>query len=226
MNFQVISDLYMDSNRYEKFKMCGNNLIIAGALGKIGEEYTQLIKTFCSYYEKVILVPGVYEYVGREMSETKKYFSSLVVANPNLVVLDNTWVDLGGIVVFGSTFWSHILSEPDLDIIVSGKRIRRMDWNRLHNESILALEKAIEFSKNKPLMVVTHFSPLGEESIHPVYRKQDNKMLFYYSNTVLQNEETIKLWIYGRTGYNFCKGKFISNQLVSGGSFELVVNLK
>ena len=230
MNFQVISDLYVDGNRYEKFRICGKNLIIAGSLGQIGQDYTRLIKIFCLYYERVILVPGIYEYIGREMSEVKKYFAELTRENPKLVVLDNTSIEIGGMVIFGSTFWSHVLSDPFEDIRIVGKRITRLEWNGLHYQSILALEKTISSLDNKTLVVVTHFSPLGTESIHPSYRggasdADRERNLFYYSDTVLQNEKRVKMWIYGRSGYNFSDGKFISNQLVSGGSLELIVGI-
>ena len=221
MKFQVVSDLHIEKHRYDNFPVCAENLIIAGDLGRIGKEYTLAIEYFCSLYKRVILVLGNHEYIGQEVTETEAYFASLQSIYPNLRVLENDTMIVDGIMIFGATFWSHVLTEPATDIQFCGQRISRFQWNALHHQSVVALENAIEISKKKnvPLVVVTHFSPLGGESVDPKYRTEENfeKNLFYFTNSILRHEKTIQTWIYGHTGYNYSSGKFVTNQLVSNG---------
>ena len=229
MKFQIISDLHIEKYGFKSFVREAENLIIAGDLGRIGKEYTLVIEYLCSIFDRVILVLGNHEYIGRDIKETENYFCILESTYENLFVLQNDTVELDGILIFGSTFWSHILSDPTLDIFVGTERISRLYWNTLHHQSITALENAIEISKKKniPLVVVTHYSPLGIESVHPKHHSPNSfeKNLFYFSNTVLQYEKNIKKWIYGHTGHNYCTEKFISNQLECGGSLSFCINL-
>lgn len=231
MKFQIVSDLHIDNHYYTSFPVVEKKLIIAGDLGKIGDGvlYSQCIDLLCNLFELVILIPGNHEFINIEYSKVKEYFCILQNKHRNLKVLDNEFFIIEDLMIFGSNFWSHILMDPNYPIYVNGMKIDRFSWNHNHHNSVMALEGAIKHAKDhmKKLLVVTHYSPLGLESVHPKHRDPNNyhKNLFYINDTILKDDPYIVKWIYGHTGYNYRTEKFITNQIVSGGKLDFSVEI-
>lgn len=91
-------------------------------VGDIGipytERYAQVLKMYSEVYKVVFVVPGNVEYHHQMVGEVKKNILNVVNRFDNVILLDNSHVDLpGGIRIIGTTLWSHIPPGNIRDIV-------------------------------------------------------------------------------------------------------------
>lgn len=125
---------------------------------------------------------------------------------PTVRFLENEFVDIGGLKLFGATWWSHIC--PADDRIV---RSQMMDYyltkssekqafcpsltTRLHRESLRILAKDIENHPGTPYLVLTHHTPSRKSSTWPespitqAFCNNDDRFVFDHPG--------IRVWVHG-----------------------------
>jgi predicted phosphohydrolase len=231
-NFQIISDLHVEKHGlgiFDSITPQAKTLIIAGDLGHGEEEsYIHALQRLSPMYENIVLVPGNHEYISRSGTSMSEILGTIRRATqycPNLIVLDNSYVTIDGVVIFGSTFWSYCPSQhyPRPNIFLGSQPITSHQHNALHFAALRTLESVLEYasSVDRKLLVVTHHAPTFHGTLHPKYPLDDPKNYMYCSsNDAILANERIVAWAYGHTGYNGCVGKLVTNQVEHGGSFD------
>ena len=220
MNFQYISDIHINTtkdtsgiNILSIINPVAPNLIVAGDVGYIEnyDNYKVFMKNLCKYFKRVILVPGNHEYYntnGSTIQTTIKNLLKLMKEISNLVVLNDTYVDIGNVRVYGTPLWSYIPAEAEVrklsivsqeDAIVGDKY-----WmNLMYSNSCFKLRECMikTSAENKKLVVVTHYAPLMEAIC---IRNQQAPKRFWYASDCsdLIASNTISAWVYGHTHCN------------------------
>jgi len=240
MKFQIVSDLHIEGRYREKrpllevIKPSSPYLIVDGDLGRLEnfELYFETVKILCGAFEKVILIPGNHEYYATKTPVTMENFEkrlySLQEKFMNLIVLINSTVEIDGVIIFGSTFWSYCPRQyyPSPNLFTKSfecnaklVKLTCAQYNKMHLRAVECLENAIEFAQNsgKSLLVVTHYPPTFKGTLAQKHAKngvKDPKNYLYCSNNdaILEND-TIIAWVYGHTGHNGCYGKLVTNQI-------------
>ena len=165
----------------------------------------------------------------KELDNTAKLLTKDI---KNLEILNNKYIDIGDIRIFGSILWSYIpTSAPQryLPIYNDNKDLlSRDEFNMLNYSCITALQNCIEQTKkdDKELIVVTHYSPTFD-----MYDKMD-QMNYWYCNDLdeLICEDNMKVWLFGHTHTPYKKimnGTIVmSNPYVSGYIKGLGINME
>lgn len=231
--FQIISDIHVERRGlsiFDSITSQAKTLIIAGDLGHGEEEsYMHALQKLSPKYENVVLVPGNHEYISRAGTSMSEILGTIRRATqycPNLIVLDNSYVTIDGVIIFGSTLWSYCPSQcyAQSDIFSSpGQRLTSHQYNALHLGALRSLESVLEYADtvDRKLLVVTHHAPSFHGTLHPKYDVNDPKNHMYCSsNDAVVANDRIVAWAYGHTGYNGCIGKLVTNQVEHGGSFD------
>ena len=227
---QILSDLHIERcfptvPRFEDFEYVGSDTcVLAGDVGRTSNwlQYVAFIARVCDRFKRVILIAGNHEYYSSilDVEYIKKELMRLTTMFPNLVFLDDSYIELHDCVVFGTTLWTQLphgfdLSKYHYPIVVEnsvGDRhpITSEDWNYMHATSLRALPETMTYAmeKNKPLIVISHFSPVFEESLRVDYVCTTDaaiaKKNHLYCNRLyhMLKKENVHTWVYGHTGQN------------------------
>ena len=225
MNFDLISNLYIDDNSIDPIKVLPKNsgrLIIAGDIVKVNgtennwEKLIALLTICCSNYHQVFYIPGNREYYTNEKDMTmnniflklknlEKIFLNLKILNNEYIILDRS------IVLYGATLWSDVpyrIFPSNLPIYtlnentITSNNITHARWMRMHYEAIEGLEKAIEVSKkfNYKMIVATHYAPIVNQALNPKYHNDIKKSM--YCTDLSRFFHNIDIWMFGHTGWN------------------------
>lgn len=249
MFFQVVSDLHIEKNHKSVRDLIvpkAKFLIVAGDLGHVEslEEYSKAVSEICGMFEKVILIPGNHEYYNSEnsqlsMTAINEILKSLQERHLNLTVLINEYVTIENYVIFGSTFWSYCQRHHYFNLPIytdkadttqpTGKLLKLScrDYNALHLEALSELERVIDYCESigKKLIVVTHYAPSYQGTLHPKYHRSPGRDMYCSNSEHFIANEIIKVWIYGHTGYNGINGKLVTNQMEHGGMRDAILTL-
>ncbi len=228
--FSVISDINIDKNNdsieiiFDKWDK-NVTLIIAGNLGIVGHKtYKRSLEYICSIFTRVILIPGEREfYHNNDMLLT---YDSVVLRlreiekeNKNLKVLidDNTYVN--DVLIHGSTFWSYCPHQyyKEKPILKHKNELWTCgDYNYHHINAKLQLSNCISYCSEYKitLLIATSYSPTFKGTLKYAERKLEMKDLYMKASNSdeLLDNDVIKKWVYGNTGYNGCYGKLMSCQ--------------
>jgi len=215
----VISDVHLTNDtlrqRCLEIPKTSNMLILAGDIAKVEDDWVCLIaylSVCCLNYKAVFYVLGNHEYYSStgkvDMDTVMTRVQSLSRIFTNLIVLENSCYTIKHlkVVIFGATMWSNadekifpstipIFSKEDTHITFE-------KWQLLHFKSRLALSKAIEYAKSigHKLVVVTHYSPLFNETLEAKYHSNNKNSM--YCTDLSSYFPDVNLWIYGHTGFN------------------------
>jgi predicted phosphohydrolase len=212
--FQIFSDIHLEHfpthDKHGKtistlpiIERHAPNLILAGDICEI--QMVERLKPFIMYvselFENVIYVPGNHEYYsGKRFTKTKwdvSYFPD------NVHFLDNDCVVIDGIKIVGTTLWTHIPWDYEVEVggmmndyrkiyNRKGERIRVRHTNEWHEEALEFLEREVDVG----CIVVSHHAPLkclnNNDDPSPVD-------FAYYSDVPLLTIAFASAWIYGHT---------------------------
>jgi predicted phosphodiesterase len=241
-SFDIISDVHLDQMmrvpndiKYSSLlPQKSPNLIIAGDVTRTYDNWTILvgfITISCDKYDNVIYVLGNHEYYNNgkvTVSSIKCKIKNLETYYPNLKVLDCDYImdHYNKLIIFGATLWSKLEDDDEKYIhkipiyeTSTNSTITVKGWNKLHENARESLDKVVKIAKEKGyrLIVVTHYSPLMNESLNPQYWGLPNNVL--YCTDLAKSYPTVSTWIFGHTGNNcnLKKGstRFISNQYMA-----------
>jgi hypothetical protein len=156
----------------------------------------------CKHFEKVILVPGELEYYNITESTIEDTFQKFKQLNndiANLIVLNDSYIDIGDTRVYGTTFWKPISS---IDVftylpIKNSKHviIGNRDWmNSMFEKSYVKLKEVLLKNKNKSknMLIVSHYGPHSNK----YYRAKDMKT-YWNSFYLYDYHNYIDVWVHG-----------------------------
>ncbi|AEQ32426.1 metallophosphatase domain-containing protein [Megavirus chiliensis] len=209
-------------------KMDKNDENYLALVGDIGNPFQSNLYNFFEKispkYDKIFYVPGNHEYYNinksnlHSIEEFQIKISEICQQFDNIILMDNNCIDLGDIIIIGSTLWSHI---PDIksneimcaindyhyikkyndkDELVS---ITTQDTNEWNTIAIEYITKQVELS-TKPCIILTHHAPLFNDTSKGLYLA-NHKYTYSPYNMAFHNDlkkilkKPIILWIYGHT---------------------------
>jgi len=234
MEYQIISDIHIETQypiipNFDIPKLT-DNIILAGDIGHIEywDQYVGYISRICNIYNQVILIAGNHEFYSPNekmtINEILIKLDKLSKLFDNLIFLNDTYLDYSkiGYLLFGTVLWSYIPNNANINIpiyISKNKQITISEYNKLHFNSRCKLEQCIDLANdtNIKLIVVSHYSPSFNDTLHKKYI--DDKNNYFYCSTLDKYlDYPIYNWVYGHTGFNSDKFinlngcRFVSNQ--------------
>ena len=216
MRIQYCSDLHLEFESNNRFvssnllHVCGEILILAGDIVPLHDEHmnSPFFRFIAENYQQVYWVPGNHEYYYHDIAG---YGSSINIdIHPRIRIVNNVAIEYAGVQLIFSTMWSKI-SPPNERLIEQGmadfdcinyknRKLRASDFNRLHDESVDFLTRAIHGRKH-PFIVVTHHlpSPMCSSRIHKISPINE---AFCANQTELVESSNASFWIYGHSHHN------------------------
>ena len=198
----VITDFIIPMERVEI-------LILAGDIGSIYHE--ENLKHFflsCKeHFPNVIFVPGNNEYYLREgfeknsMKELNKILE-IMCKESDILLLNNSYVELEEYIIFGSTWWSLIPENLNMRIFKdNGNQIDSDDFNIMHFQSRQCLNQVLEKKGNKNLVVVSHYCPTKFGTMNMHHKNNDfiDLIPYYFSSSEKYLKGLVDTWIFGHT---------------------------
>jgi predicted phosphohydrolase len=238
MLFQLISDLHLEfyKGKFPKINKVAENLILAGDIGLISDinNLKGFLKQVCKRWNNIYYVLGNHEYY--ECIDMKCSLDKLKKSTQelnNLHILDNEYIILDGIAIYGFTGWTipsdkirrNISYLCDFDqIYIDGKNITA---NNIEFIARKELDKFKEFINSvnsneiecNSVIVITHFPLIREGTSDPKYIGNVLNDYFTWINMFISENivcDKIKVCCSGHThwSYEFTINdiKFISNQ--------------
>lgn len=217
-----MSDLHMDFSKFEIPSMPDDSetvLILAGDVAEIAHKssYIDFFNEVCDQFKMVVYVFGNHEFYSDSIYRAHEHFAR-VVQRDNLYVLDDQKIELGNIVILGSTLWTDIdKGNPalvyesknymsDYTVIRGGSPL--MPYQRplrpedtikrnMHSKNWLFSEITKAEAEGKFVIVVSHHAPTWE-SVSEEYKndRMTHNFTNDYSEALLDNEGP-NLWIHG-----------------------------
>jgi predicted phosphodiesterase len=220
MYFQIASDIHI-----EKLNVGENpplpvitdfitpsapNLILAGDIGSIyhNQELRHFLKSCRENFESVIFVPGNNEYYLRpgysikSMEELDR--DLLEICNDSGVyLLNNAYIETDDLIIFGSTWWSHIPDVLNMNVNIGSRKMNPDDFNHLHTVSRCCLNTLLEMNGgSKKVLVVSHYCPTKLGTMNNHHKKDDfvNLVPYYFSSSEKYlKKNVVDTWIFGHT---------------------------
>jgi predicted phosphodiesterase len=215
-NFQVESDIHIDTNKDEAIKTIkpfADNLILAGDIGQPLDPYFELfIKHVASNWKNVIYITGNHEYYDSygimTIKKVNDTIENMFSKYPNVHFLNNSKIIIDGITIIGSTLWSSPISDTylkDFRINISDDNgyININTFRKMNTESIQFLETELENCCHAKTIVVTHFMPLMNIDIPNSKYKSNPINDSYFGNKLYHLINKPKFWISGHTHQRF-----------------------
>jgi len=223
MNIQIVSDMHLEFYK-DKGEAILNDfncskadiLLIAGDLAVIKPYYKHIIPILARKAKEVVLVMGNHEYYKKQMvGYMWEHLRKLEDKYPNFHVLDNQFLEIDGINIYGGTMW---FDYDPLNIIYEN---RMSDFSQIRLFRDWVYKKNFEFKANlmnrdTPDIILTHHMP-STACINQKY-KGDSLNRFYVSEMsdyIVKKEP--KLWVCGHThdsiDLEINKTKIVSNPL-------------
>lgn len=111
MKTQLLSDIHLEfykdqgTSFIDSLDPSGVDVLILAGDISVGARIKPALKHFCEKYPQVLLVKGNHEFYRCSPDEVAEYIEEAKVASPNLTVLDNNTVEIGGVRFAGTSLW-------------------------------------------------------------------------------------------------------------------------
>jgi hypothetical protein len=234
MNVQLISDLHIEINKkcIEINPMC-NILVIAGDL--ISYDYMSVLDRFfnyvCPLFKYVIYVLGNHEFhkqlnipmeevINKYKNKCKEY---------NVILLNNSSVEINGYLFIGSTLWCNIPENKYntsfikyyFEKCVDIHGINITTCNDLHKQSVDYLDKIINTNPNKKLIIISHFVPtINENTQNPLYKNRKDSEYGFHTELNYLFKPNVKAWLFGHNHYSSYSK--INNMILASNAFGYI----
>jgi len=232
MTIQYCSDLHLEFPENSTFIKAnpivpkGEVLILAGdiipfhSLGKADWFFDRVSNDF----EQVYWIPGNHEYYHSDVNDWKGTFQKYI--RDNVMLLNNTAIDLDGVKLVFSTLWSKISEQNkwqirelvnDFRLIKeSGHPLSVDQFNRMHEEAKTFMASRFNI-KDRPTVVVTHHVPTFMKYPTEYAGSLINEAFVTELDEMIISSQ-VDYWIYGHHHVNvpeFTQGKtrLLTNQL-------------
>jgi predicted phosphodiesterase len=178
---QYMSDLHLEDNNTPTITVSGDYLVLAGDIGDpFSRDFEEFIRTVCSKYKHVFMVPGNHEYYFGNMNAVNLQLMMMASEHGNFHVLNNSVYDLSPYLrVIGSPLWSNMSDMVSMNISdFSHIKVNTTDYitpvkhRKLHSLSVSFIEEQLELCKReaKQAVIITHYAGhlgmLGKYSGH------------------------------------------------------------
>lgn len=225
MRIQLVSDLHMEfapinlSNAGADLLILSGDIVVAERFKRsapspyvaIADAWRSWFERVCAQFENVIYIPGNHEHYHGRFHETVNTLRAALVHIPNLHILDNQFLDLGGIRFFGTTLWTDF-DHNGLHMAVARegmndykciqglgyRKLTPMDTALYHEKAIHSIEQSVRDCDR--MVVCGHHLPS--------YRSVDSKYVRYshlnpayasHLDTFIRDNPKITLWTHGHT---------------------------
>lgn len=231
---QYASDLHLemhDNWRYLRSEMLppkADTLVLAGDIGYLGDDnYSK--HPFWDYvsdnFKRCIVIPGNHEfYKGYDLSNLHDGFTHEI--RPNVQCVYNKVIRVEDTDLVCSTFWAHVSPLRKLyteravndfrRIMFNGQRLQIEGFNRLHDECVAFVKKAVAESTAPNIVVATHHVPSNILNA-PQFKNSPCNGAFVSEHADFIMDSRINAWIYGHSHRNIIQtiGRTlcVSNQL-------------
>ena len=228
MKIQYASDLHLEFQENRAWLLehglrpVGDILVQAGDIAHFGDKqllHNEYFDSLSDNYEQVLIVPGNHEYYGGyELRDTLTNFEMEV--RPNVKYLNNKSIVIGDTELFFTILWSKVPNAYIADI-QNGMMDTRLicyknallfagEYNELYNICAGWLKEAVESSKAKHKVVVTHHCP----TFNPAFNGYPGSRLncgFMVDCDDFIAAHDLDAWIFGHTHYNGGSGTVIGS---------------
>jgi predicted phosphohydrolase len=230
---QYVSDLHLEfpkNNAYIKanpLKPKGNILILAGDVVPFAilNKHQDFFSYIADHFEMTYWIPGNHEYYYDDIADKSDSFYEQI--KPNVVLLNNSTVQIQETKLIFSTLWSKIAPAnkfyvqenlSDFHVILyKGKTLTTETYNQLHIESLHFIQQELQTQNQGKTFVVTHHVPTYMN--YPmIYKGSKLNECFAVELFDTIAASSVDYWIYGHSHFNtkdFMLGntKMLTNQL-------------
>lgn len=207
--FNILSDLHLDFYTLNKAKQILDDVIgnvdcdyhiIAGDLCECkNPNYLDLINHLNSFNTQILYVFGNHEYY--HSNPTLTYVRAHVVNKfNNIKVLNNEFIDLNGVILYGGTMWFN--DEPDADVYPNMHVLN--DFNLIYTNSDYFKSENKKFFDNLiigecPDIIITHHVPHKQLLLYDDSEDEYDLNRYYYCDDAFKyiNEHSPRFWICG-----------------------------
>lgn len=219
--FQIASDLHIEKvypnipviTEYINPKC--DSLILAGDIGSIyyEEQFTEFMKSVKNHFSNVIYILGNKEFYQKDgfapipFEELLQKYIQLC-ERLDVHLLYNSTLETDDLIIFGSTWWSHIPDHQNKDfglpiLNTPGCMMDIDDFNFLHIQARKSLNNVIKRNNGeKKILVVSHYCPTRFGTMNTNHKRDDSVTFtpYYFSSSEKYlRREKIDTWIYGHT---------------------------
>lgn len=202
----LVDHLYKNPNTYA--------LPSRGVYAKDATRYRDFFNHVSQEFDSVYYVLGNHEYYQGRWNNTVERLRSELEPWPNIVLMDNTWINIGDTRIIGTSLWTDLNNANPL--VMEGVRFMMNDYRSITIENsgvyhklrpidtVKAHQYAVEFIKegvrgwDGKIVVLGHHAP-SHKSIHPKYQNQDvmNHAFVNRLDEYIIDHPQIKLWVHG-----------------------------
>lgn len=235
MKIQYISDIHLEFWTNEEllcsFPKEAEILVLAGDIGYVNSKiYIKFLKQCSEKFEYVIIIMGNHEYYNGCISQTEKKLKEFLLNYSNIYFLQNSSIEIEGIIFYGCTLWTHIptmkintiknlMSDykficDEANNLITPFLTNELHWSQL--EHMIEFLDHIKIESYKPVIIITHHCPI----MNPNTLKNniiDNLTLAFYNeldDLLIEYNKQIKAWIYGHT-HHACNIVYHNVKIVS-----------
>lgn len=242
MKFQIASDIHLEVLEIDKgfnpkddetFRFIiepqAPILILAGDITSPHAKCTIPFLDWCSRnFKHTFWVMGNHEYytsiVMKKEDILEKYYS---LCPHNVHILNNETYQIDNTLFVGTTLWSNIPEQDDLEIQhrindyrmiynADGRRICPAETRAEFQKNMNFLETTIEDNPDKQIVIISHHAPLNRGTSYADFEGEATNGA-YATDIHLKNDSNVRYWIYGHTHHNakIKRGNYtvISNQM-------------
>ena len=181
------------------------------------QRYLKFFDQVSREFPHVLYVMGNHEHYNHDFHDTETVLRAALAEFQNLVLLENTSVEIQDHVFMGATLWTdmnkgtsmaavqHIMN--DYSVIrnrLHHRKLRPQDTLDQHQHSLSKLSEMIARDQHKPVCMITHMAP-SPQSVHPRYAADIHGNSAYFSDleSWIHERANIKAWIHGHTHHAF-----------------------
>ena len=235
LSIQIYSDLHLELTKsIPEIVPRSPYLFLAGDISRFNHPSFREFLSYCNTrWKKTFYVFGNHDYWAPNsyLQKIKREAKDFLKTNEltNVFILDNDFVSLDdSLIIFGSTFWtkSPFITEYEGKMYINDYNMIRFkrkmidirpydltpkDVNEMYFEDYSKIYEVLntnELTKDKKVIIMTHFPPQQTNTSHQKYSLQGKMLKNYFSHpdkTIkdLDNISNILCWISGHTHYSY-----------------------
>lgn len=215
MRIQLLSDLHLESQSYTlKNSKHADVIVLAGDICTLRQRDRLRGLLAATDFKPTVMVTGNHEYYGSSLINVDYQLGMILGAYPNVHLLNNSYMEIEGIVFAGGTLWTDFAlpftfngrtaSDPPLAarLAVEGisdfRHVRDLFPSTMlkhHVEcfSVIAAAKSL----GRPTVVVTHFLP-SPQSVNERFKGEPLNSYFASDCEALMGDNVLA-WLHGHT---------------------------
>ena len=236
MKLQIVSDLHMEFREPPEIKNAGADaLVLAGDIclayhlhrhpisnlmrnnsenGEKAFRYRQFFDNISQEFDTVYYVMGNHEHYNGRWNDTADWLREALEPWNNIILMDNTWINVGDVRIIGTTLWTSLNNADPLtmmsikDMMMDYRAITIENSGVYHKlrplDTFKANHLAVEFIKegvrgwDGKVVVLGHHAP-SYSSVHPKYASHIlmNHAFVNELDDYIIDHPQIALWVHG-----------------------------